>query len=589
MFFILFWTSKALAISQADKDASNIMDLLDALIFQDPQAASNKMATLEHLINKQSVQNKTRLRVSLMKCNVLVESGDFQAAIKIAQTGDAQAKLMKFEHARPYFLNCLAIAHASLDNYKVALPLFDSAASLAKQYQQPDALITALYQRAQIDTYSDNFTSAIEDLRVTLDIYSEVKTRNTHWSRPPLALIYAAMANLLHATGDFEQAIHYAKLSLAQKETVGMLSHTLQRNISRMYFDAGNEEAGELALQIAKSQLTEGNFTKLVLGFSYATLSSIELSRKNYQEAERLVLKSQRIFKTLNRSLEIMRTSRLLAQIKFALGEHVRAIELMSFAIQEAEMRQLHADLSYFYHLMATHYAQQQEYRLAYSFLNKQNQASTQANKQLNDARFIQYKARLNQHDLSQAQAQQSMNQRTQGHTSQLNWAYGVIFILTLMLVTIFIWYLVHRSNRNYLSDPLPLSETLPVNQKLEAIMSSAKKADSPLSLLLIDTSNIRQVDLPQMLDELKLKLREQDIVLRFTSNQVVVLLQYTANNGAIFVGEQLTTLIKRWQPQAAVNIGIASLQQFDTLASMVRRASISRLNKVKMETHNGH
>ncbi|GGI83059.1 diguanylate cyclase domain-containing protein [Shewanella gelidii] len=576
------WCALAFAVNNADEEAKAVMDTLDALIFQDIQSASDKLANLKRLIKNENVEDITTLRATLMECLVLVESGKFKSAIEVAQTGDVQSRQLKLERARPYFLNCLAIAHANLDNYKIALPIFDSAAKLAKEYQQSDALITALYQRAQLDTFSDNYASAIQDLKNALDIYSEVKSDDIQWSRPPLALLHAAMSNLLHTTGDFKQAIVFAELSIAQEETTGMLSHILHRNISRLYFDARENKKGEQALLIATSQLSQEQFPPLVLGFSYAIISSIEFSRGNYLTAQQLVLKSQEIFKKLENNIELMRTSRLLAQIKFALGEDEHAIRLMLFAIEQGEKRHLHFDLSIFYEILAAHYEKQNQYKLAFHYLVKQQLANKKVNKKLNDTRLLQFKARLNQHHLAQAENQQSVLQQTTQKSIQLTWAYRLTFTLSLVIIILFIFSLVQRNRGLALARATASASPITREQKLESIFDNALKSRRPLSLVLLDITNIRQVDLPQRLDELKQSLRSQDLLLRYSSSQVIIALPYTTEKGAEFVSQQLSNTISNWQSDTQISIGIGSLQPFDTLPSLIKRANINRLNKAK-------
>ncbi|GGI83076.1 tetratricopeptide repeat-containing diguanylate cyclase [Shewanella gelidii] len=578
---LLLWVPTAFSQSISNEDAHAQMDDLNQLIYQYADKAMVQISELEQALEQHSRSDITRLRLNLLKCEALMELGETKAAINVAQMGDAQAKLLRLEEARPYFLNCLADAHTSTGNLKVALPLFDAAIRLAKQYQQPQALVNALRQRGQIDTDTENFGAAIEDLRLALDIYPDLSTQARNWSWPPIAYIYGAMGNLFYVSGDLKQAIHYSNLAIQSTDVEGKVRHVLVRNAAKMHFDNDDTARGEQLLAQARAMMSQLT-GPIDIASSYAIIASIDLSRGRLESAEQLTQLASSTFKSTNKKTLVMRSKRLLAQIKFAKGEPEQALQLMQEAIhQGVELKQFY-DLVYFYQIMINHYADTNNYEKAFEYQQLQYQAQNAATDRLNDARFIQYKARLNQHDLAQTQAQQSISQHSQDKTTQLSWAYSIIFVLGMLLIAILIWYLINRSNQRYLNDPLPIDDALPTNQKLDAMLNSAKKSNSPMSLLLIDTGNIRQVDLPVMLDELKEKLREQDLLVRFATDQAVVVLPYTSTNGAEFVGEQLTSQIKAWQPDTPVNIGIASLQQFDTLPSMVRRASVNRLTKRK-------
>jgi len=102
------------------------------------------------------------------------------------------------------------------------------------------------------------------------------------------------------------------------------------------------------------------------------------------------------------------------------------------------------------------------------------------------------------------------------------------------------------------------------------------------LSLLLLNASQIRQVDLPALMDKLQDKLREQDKLLRYSIDEIVIVLPYTSAVGAQKVVGQITPTIQTLQGTSKVNIGVAVMQQFDTLDSLVKRASINQLGKLK-------
>ncbi|MCD8551702.1 MAG: hypothetical protein LRY74_17100, partial [Shewanella xiamenensis] len=138
------------------------LDALTEQVYQYPTKAFAQITALEKLQGTDKYNDINRLRLSMLKCQSLLQLGENEAAINLAQLGEASAKQLKLDQARPYFLNCQADANLNYDNIQEALPLLDSAISLARRYQQPQALIDALRLRGQLDTNTDNFSSAIE-------------------------------------------------------------------------------------------------------------------------------------------------------------------------------------------------------------------------------------------------------------------------------------------------------------------------------------------------------------------------------------------------------------------------------------------
>ncbi|MGL4517822.1 MAG: hypothetical protein ACRCUH_14170, partial [Shewanella sp.] len=150
--------------------ASDPLDELTAQVYQAPTAALAQISTLEQQHRSQRTSDRDTLRTSLLKCQALLQLGENEAAINVAQLEEARAKQLKLDHVRPYFLICQADGHLGNNHIHTALPLLDAAIALAHRYQQPQALVDALRLRGQLDTEADNYASAIEDLRLAIDI-----------------------------------------------------------------------------------------------------------------------------------------------------------------------------------------------------------------------------------------------------------------------------------------------------------------------------------------------------------------------------------------------------------------------------------
>ncbi|MCL1090860.1 diguanylate cyclase [Shewanella profunda] len=581
MDFRILALSMLLWLFSFSASANNQLDELTEIVYQYPTKALTQITTRE----KQQVAEKTsdidKLRLSILKCQNLLQLGENKAAINLAQLGEAKAKRLKLDQARPYFLTCQAEANLNNNNIQNALPLLDSAITLARRYQQPQSLIDSLRLRGQLDTDTDNFSSAIEDLRLAIDIYPDIHTQAQNWIWPPQAYIYAAMGNLLYATHDFPQAMYYTNLALQSSDAKGKVQHVILRNASRIAFDNQEFDYSDQLEKQAKALLPEIG-SPLELAYSYAILASISLDKGRIDTAEEYISISINSFQKQNQLVAMMRSTRLLAQIRFAQSQDEAALTLMRSAIEQGESLKQYSDLKEFYRILSDYYVDKGDFTQAYDFLLKRYQASEFANQAMNNTRILQFKARINQQDLQQEHATNTLKDPTILDELNLDWAYSTLFLLAMAILGGTIWYFIDKQN-NLAPVTDNDSQLLSPLQQLESVLNSAKQGNYPLALLLFNASQIRQVDLPPLQDELQHKLREHDKLIRYSMDEIVIVLPHTSVTGAQRVVNQLTAAIQPWQGSSRVNIGIAALQQFDTLESLIKRAGINQLGKIKV------
>lgn len=568
--------------------ADDQLERLAKLIYQNPSQAILKINTLEQEFATTEPSKQEALRLQLLKCQSLLQLGENQAAINLAQMGEAKAKKLSLDQAIPYFLNCQADAHLNYDTTQTAQALLDTAINLARRYQQPQALVDALRIRGQMDTDIDNFSSAIEDLRIAIDIYPDIRHQAQRWIAPPQAYLYAAMGNLLYATKDLSQAMYYANLALNTSDAKGKVRHELLRNAARIAFDNHERNYSDELEKQAKAMLPEINSSPLDLAYSYAILASLALDKGRIDSAEEYISISINTFKHQNKRIALMRATRLLAQIRFAQHQNEQALELMLTAIKQGEELKQYSDLDGFYGIVSDYYLAQEDFKQAHSFLVKRYQAARLANEAMNDSRIVQFRARLHQQEIQRISNEPSSSAHSILKVSEREWLYSTLFLVALALIAGSIWYFLNRQyNRTATAHADEPSQ--PPRQQVELALHSAKQGNYPLSLLLVKASHIRQIDLPVLVDQLQHKLREQDKLLRYSSDEIAILLPHTTATGAQRVSNQLAPTIQIWQGATKVNIGIAGMQQFDTLESLVKRASLNQLGTQKASESKTH
>lgn len=560
--------------------AQDPMDEINTLVYQYPAEAKQKIADLEEAHRRGSPSPFEELRLKLLKCELFLQLGENEAAINLAQMGEATAKRLNAEHVRPYFMSCLADAYSAYDNLQVALPLLDTAITLAKRYQQPQAMVGALMIRGQLDTDANNFASAIEDLRLALDAYDNIRGQEDDWSAPPKAYLYASMGNLLAATGDLEQAIYYTRLGLEHPDSKGKVKQVLLINAARIELDRGNIEASGNFLNQARQLLPELS-TPIELATSYALIASIELDRGFPGKAEDLLLVALNTFDLQQKQLHGMRSRALLARIEFLKGNDKAAIALMERVIDTAERLQLYRELSGYQLRLADYFESKGKYKEAFTLLSASYKAAEKAHKAASDTRMLQFKARLSQR-ASDATLEKLLSDNLEERSS-ISWMYMILLAMILLLLSLVLWQLLrHVSLRKQSSEaPLPQSP----EQHLEYAMQHAKRGNHSLSILLLNIRDIRPVDLPALKGAIEKRLRETDMILRFSPDELLLLLPYTSNQGAELVMKQLQPVLDDCQ-EGKILIGHASMHQFDTSETLLKRASVRGMSRAQLGSY---
>ncbi|MEI8601305.1 hypothetical protein P4S55_10105 [Shewanella sp. PP-Sp27a-2] len=93
------------------------LDELTELVYQYPSKALTQITALEKQFTTSATSDINRLRLSVLKCQNLLQLGENEAAINVAQLGEANAKQLKLDQVRPYFLICQDRRQSQLQQY----------------------------------------------------------------------------------------------------------------------------------------------------------------------------------------------------------------------------------------------------------------------------------------------------------------------------------------------------------------------------------------------------------------------------------------------------------------------------------------
>ena len=574
MDFRLLLLALALFIPHVFASPMKEMDELVPLVYQYPAQAEKNIEQLD--TSEYSFREK--LRLQLIRCELLNQNGDGQAAINLAQLSIAQAKANQLEEALPYFYICMADGYSFVGEYENMFSLLDSAVSSAKKMNQPQALVNALRNRAQFDTEKEDFSSAIEDLRLAIDIEPRQFKQEFNWFWAPKAYIYLPLAHLFFAMNEFEKSAEYLELLVNSDNLKGKVQHHSYLSASKIYLYIGKTELAKSFMLKAKDTSFELE-SPLEIAASKAIIASIEFSLGDLSEAESLILWSIRVYGDNFKIIKQMRTKRTLAKIRFEQKRFSEALQIMEEVIEQGKQLKQYVDLQEFYHILEEYYISQGNTQKAYENLKLAYEAGNKANKELNSARFIQYKARLDRQASINSQQKQLISTKAQPQPESYR-AFKLIFFVFGML-GVCVFFVILQTKRQAKREQALAMQELPINQELNQRLISAKKQSAPLSLLLVD---IDKLDLPQFealqqgIDDV---VRESDIVKQYSPSELLVILPNTTNAGAQKVVANLHRHIKQVTQQDYI-FGMSSMQQFDQIEQLIKRANFDRLTQLK-------
>lgn len=567
---LLFWFAPAWA------DTMDRLDNINTLLYEYPSRALEEINKLDNISSPIKLSETEKLRLSLLRCETYLQLGENQAAINIARMSEAKAKVLQLESARPYFLNCMAGAFTNFGDYRQALPLLDNSIELSRELKQAQSLINGLRIRGIIDTQIDSYGNASEDLRLAIDIFPEIANQALNWSWPPLAHVRLSLSQLLAKRGEFKQAYTVIENALSSEPLKGKVKALVITQLANLA-QLNNLPTSDTLILNAKNQLPELG-SAFELAQSYTQMAQLEYLRGNLRRAIQLLEISLNTFKKENKSLEIIRTQRQLAEVLLAHGMTDKALALMEKTIELGVRTSRYDELVICYQVLSQHYEKNQNYKLALKYqIMRFNQAENAYNF-IKDTRLLQLNTKLSkQNQLFKSETDRSIASVNQGFGVKS----GYLILLTLLFLALlfsFITFKTKQQAKRIIVTPEPNTK----EQEIERLLSNSKLGGFPLSLILIKTLQVYRDDLPILNAQLEKLLREQDVMLNYSDEEIVLLLPYTKEKGTLKVIEQIKELMTPLLHDKKCQIGYSKMQQQDSLSSLVKRANIQQLRHSK-------
>lgn len=215
-------------------------------------------------------------------------------------------------------------------------------------------------------------------------------------------------------------------------------------------------------------------------------------------------------------------------------------------------------------------------YRQAYHYQLQRVDSIKSSYEFLKNTRLLQIKAQLGRYQ-KLAQNQQPKPIKLD---ARINDNYGLIAILVFALLLPLLM-LLSRLRKEHTAPQMPHQDApLTAQERMLALIASAKQIGYPITILLINPSHLAPSNVATLLDEVRQKLRQQDIMLDKASDQLLIMLPFTSLSGAKEIVKQLKAVIAPLPGGDKVRIGMAEMQYYDTLSSLTKRAGIDQLSR---------
>ncbi|WP_372941356.1 tetratricopeptide repeat protein, partial [Shewanella sp.] len=342
-----FLTAEDVVINTQQLSVNEQLDVIHDINTQRSEQAKILIEGLEQQSVEQPLSDVQTLRLRLLRCFNLLEFGHFEQAITLSTQGEQTARELKYDVARPYFMQCGATAYQSLGNTLQEQLLTEESLRLAKRYSEKQAIVNSLFLSSYQSTNLENYNQSIENLRLALEYFEEAGNQFQHWYLVPKSYVLAEITNVFFSMGDLKEALHFAEVAYGDPSTFGKLSFAFTVNLARIYIALNDQKNAINYLQVAES-IGQENASERDITTTNSILATIHLHVGDYDIAEKLALSSIELFIKYKEPINMMRIKRTLAQVYIAQQKDNQALTLLNEIIAQAAELKQYSDLEEF-------------------------------------------------------------------------------------------------------------------------------------------------------------------------------------------------------------------------------------------------
>ncbi|WP_412499656.1 diguanylate cyclase [Shewanella chilikensis] len=606
--FALLLLSGMVPLAQAldNPEADKLFKLLENGQVNNVAKVEQTLERIAQLLADKDLDRQVRLRRARCWSYDINNNAKVDAAIDYANTQEQMAENQAYPEALTDFRLCHGWYSQLKGNMEQAKADYDQALQQAYQLEDRRLIADARSMRGAMYSFQGNFALALEDLLTAQQLYEQLKL--DYWSRYNLV----DLATSFRRFGDPQSALNYYR-QLEQAYRQG--GHEEQAYIVNGEMAIALEELGDFEAAVTKFQQSynylkrqgmtvEAAGVSVNMAGSLLKLDRIEDAKQALERAKPFVTEQQGGFYSF---MQLYSADVLLRQ-----GQAEQA--MVPLAKAEQSFRDISNDrgLAELYLLKSEVLAAQGLWQESTNVLKSYISLHSELDSKLQSYRTTEMRTRFNADRMAKENQRLLESERLKEQEVQILQQNRLLQLAVLILASIIIFimailaYKQTGKSRQFQkiaqTDHLTqLANRRYTYQRGEALFNQAKHSGIPMSVILFDADNFKDINdqfghdggdkvLQHLASVSQTLIREQDLLGRIGGEEFLLLLPETSREECLKIAERLRQTLAESSPEAlagesrvTISAGVATLNtelQFSELLKQADNALYRAKNK---------
>ncbi|MEL4424345.1 tetratricopeptide repeat-containing diguanylate cyclase [Shewanella indica] len=606
--FALLLLSGMVPLAQAldNPEADKLFKLLENGQVNNVAKVEQTLERIAQLLADKDLDRQVRLRRARCWSYDINNNAKVDAAIDYANTQEQMAENQAYPEALTDFRLCHGWYSQLKGNMEQAKADYDQALQQAYQLEDRRLIADARSMRGAMYSFQGNFALALEDLLTAQQLYEQLKL--DYWSRYNLV----DLATSFRRFGDPQSALNYYR-QLEQAYRQG--GHEEQAYIVNGEMAIALEELGDFEAAVTKFQQSynylkrqgmtvEAAGVSVNMAGSLLKLDRIEDAKQALERAKPFVTEQQGGFYSF---MQLYSADVLLRQ-----GQAEQAMVPLTKA--EQSFRDISNDrgLAELYLLKSEVLAAQGLWQESTNVLKSYISLHSELDSKLQSYRTTEMRTRFNADRMAKENQRLLESERLKEQEVQILQQNRLLQLAVLILASIIIFIMAilayKQTGRSRQFQKIAHTDHLTqlanrryTYQRGEALFNQAKHSGVPMSVILFDADNFKDINdqfghdggdkvLQHLASVSQTLIREQDLLGRIGGEEFLLLLPETSREECLKIAERLRQTLAESSPEAlagesrvTISAGVATLNtelQFSELLKLADNALYRAKNK---------
>lgn len=595
-----------LAQALDNPEADKLFKLLENGQVNNVAKVEQTLERIAQLLADKDLDRQVRLRRARCWSYDINNNAKVDAAIDYANTQEQMAENQAYPEALTDFRLCHGWYSQLKGNMEQAKADYDQALQQAYQLEDRRLIADARSMRGAMYSFQGNFALALEDLLTAQQLYEQLKL--DYWSRYNLV----DLATSFRRFGDPQSALNYYR-QLEQAYRQG--GHEEQAYIVNGEMAIALEELGDFEAAVTKFQQSynylkrqgmtvEAAGVSVNMAGSLLKLDRIEDAKQALERAKPFVTEQQGGFYSF---MQLYSADVLLRQ-----GQAEQA--MVPLAKAEQSFRDISNDrgLAELYLLKSEVLAAQGLWQESTNVLKSYISLHSELDSKLQSYRTTEMRTRFNADRMAKENQRLLESERLKEQEVQILQQNRLLQLAVLILASIIIFIMAilayKQTGRSRQFQKIAHTDHLTqlanrryTYQRGEALFNQAKHSGVPMSVILFDADNFKDINdqfghdggdkvLQHLASVSQTLIREQDLLGRIGGEEFLLLLPETSREECLKIAERLRQTLAESSPEAladesrvTISAGVATLNtelQFSELLKLADNALYRAKNK---------